>query len=149
VLKQAEEPGMEPPIQRLDNGVVTHASPYSFDETLTIVEQTLAARRIKIFARIDHSGEAARVGMSMRPTQLLIVGNPATGTPIMTAAPTAALDLPIRLLVAVDAAGQTLVSFDAAEYLEARHGFGSDLGQHLAMAGKVVVEALRSDPAHR
>lgn len=124
------------------HGIVTRASAHSFEETLAILERALTARRVKIFARIDHSGEAARAGLAMLPTQVLIVGNPLGGTPIMVAAPTAALDLPIKLLVAADAAGHTSVSYDAVEYLEARHGFGHELGRNLAAIGEIVAEAL-------
>jgi uncharacterized protein (DUF302 family) len=124
------------------HGIVTRASAHSFEDTLAVLEFSLTARRVKIFARIDHSGEAAQVGLAMLPTQLLIVGNPLAGTPIMVSAPTAALDLPIRLLVAADGAGQTSVSYDAVEYLEARHGFGHDLGRNLAAVDRIVAEAL-------
>jgi uncharacterized protein (DUF302 family) len=130
------------------HGIVTRVSAHSFDDTLAILERALTARRVRIFARIDHSGEAAQVGLAMLPTQLLIVGNPLTGTPIMVSAPTAALDLPIRLLVAADAAGRTSVSYDAVEYLEARHGFGHDLGRSLAVADGIVAEALGVPPEH-
>jgi len=125
-----------------DHGIATRASAHSFEETLAILERALTARRVKIFARIDHSGEAARVGLAMLPTQVLIVGNPLGGTPIMVSAPTAALDLPIKLLVAADAAGHTSVSHDTVEYLEARHGFSHELGRNLAVIGEIVAEAL-------
>ena len=124
------------------HGMVTRASAHSFAETMNLLERALTARQVKVFARIDHSGEAAQVGLAMLPTQLLIVGSPLAGTPIMVSAPTAALDLPIRLLVAADAAGQTSVSYDAVEYLEARHGFGHDLGRNLAAVDRIVAEAL-------
>ncbi len=124
------------------HGMVTRASTHSFAETMNLLERALTARQVKVFARIDHSGEAAQVGLAMLPTQLLIVGSPLAGTPIMVSAPTAALDLPIRLLVAADAAGQTSVSYDAVEYLEARHGFGRNLGRNLAAVDRIVAEAL-------
>jgi uncharacterized protein (DUF302 family) len=124
------------------NGIVTRASSHAFEDTLAILERALADRGVTIFARIDHSGEAARVGLAMRPTQLLIVGNPLGGTPAMVSAPTTALDLPIRLLVAADAAGETSVSYDAVEYLEARHGFAHALGQALAGVDRIVADAL-------
>jgi uncharacterized protein (DUF302 family) len=111
-------------------GIVTRVSARSFDDTLGALEQVLADRRVKVFARIDHSDEAARVGLTMRPTRLLIIGNPLSGTPVMVSSPTAALDLPIRLLVAANASGQISISYDAVEYLEARHGFGRDLGRN-------------------
>jgi uncharacterized protein (DUF302 family) len=126
------------------HGIVTRATERSFEDTLAALERTFTAHRVKIFARIDHSGEAARVGLAMLPTHVLIVGNPLSGTPIMVSAPTAALDLPLRLLVATDTAGQTTVSYDAVEYLEARHGFGHDLGRNLAVIDGIVAEALGS-----
>jgi non-heme chloroperoxidase len=123
-------------------GIFTRQSARSFEDTLSALERTLAARRVRVFARIDHSGEAARVGLAMLPTQLFIIGNPLTGTPIMVSAPSAALDLPIRLLVAADATGHTSVSYDTVEYLEARHGFSRDLGRNLAVADGIIAEAL-------
>jgi uncharacterized protein (DUF302 family) len=124
------------------NGIMTRPSAYSFADTVAVVERVLTDRRVTIFARIDHSGEAARVGLRLPPTRLLIVGNPVAGTPIMIAAPTAALDLPIRILVTADAAGKTSVSYDTVEYLEARHGFDHVLGQALAVVDHIVADAI-------
>lgn len=80
------------------NGLITHPSPYTVPETLDRLEAILRAKAITIFARIDHSGKAAKVGLTMPPTQLLIFGNPRGGTPIMLAAPLSAIDLPLKAL---------------------------------------------------
>jgi uncharacterized protein (DUF302 family) len=90
-----------------------------------------------LFALVDHSGEAAKVGMKMRPTKLLIFGNPKDGTPVMLAAPTIAIDLPLKILIWEDAQGKVLVTYDSPAYLQKRHHLPPELLQNI-----VVVEAL-------
>ena len=97
---------------------------------------------MKIFAVIDHSGEAANIGMKMPPTRLIIFGNPKAGTPVMQAAPGAAIDLPLKILVAEDANGNTWISWNSLDYLQARHNIPAELMQNLA-----VVEALAAKAA--
>ena len=106
----------------MDNGIVNTASPYSVDETLQHLETLLEAKGINIFARIDHSGEAAKVGMEMHPTKLLIFGSPKGGTPVMLAAPTSAIDLPLKALVWRDASGTTWLSYNDPAWVVQRHG---------------------------
>jgi uncharacterized protein (DUF302 family) len=86
-----------------------------------------------LFAVVDHSGEAAKAGLHMPNTKLLIFGNPKAGTPVMLAAPSAAIDLPLKILVAEDAAGKVWVSYNSAEYLQERHGVPADLIKNLAV----------------
>lgn len=117
----------------LDNGIVNVSSHYSVEQTIGRLEETLRIRGVNLFALIDHSGEAARVGMQMRSTKLLIFGNPQAGTPLMIAAPTIAIDLPLKLLVWEDTNGEVWVSYNSAAYLQARHGLPPELVQNIAV----------------
>jgi uncharacterized protein (DUF302 family) len=124
------------------NGIVQVASPYSVEETLKRLESVLGQRGAQVFALIDHSGEAEKVGMKMRPTKLLIFGNPKGGTPPMVAAPTLAIDLPLKALVAEDANGKTWVSYNSPEYLRDRHGVPEDLIKNISVVGSMVAKAV-------
>ncbi len=124
------------------NGLLQVASPYSVDETLRRLESVLAERGVEVFALIDHSGEAEKVGLKMRPTKLVIFGNPKGGTPLMVAAPTLAIDLPLKALVAEDEGGKVWVSYNSPEYLQQRHGVPEDLIKNIAVAGAVVAKAV-------
>ena len=115
-----------------ENGIVSTASNHSVPETLDRLESIAKAKGITIFARIDFSGDAARNGLEMRPTQLLIFGNPKGGTPLMVAAPSAALDLPLKALAWEDASGKVWVSYNAPEYIGARHGLPEALLPNIA-----------------
>lgn len=125
-----------------ENGIVNVCSPYSVEETVSHMTSLLQARDVKIFAVVDHSGEAARVGLSMRPTKLMIFGNPTAGTPVMLAAPGAAIDLPLKALVWEDEHGKVWVSYNSADYLQKRHGFRSDLNKNLAAVSTLVQKAV-------
>jgi uncharacterized protein (DUF302 family) len=124
------------------NGIVQVASPYSVEETLKRLESVLGQRGAQVFALIDHSGEAEKVGMKMRPTKLLIFGNPKGGTPPMVAAPTLAIDLPLKALIAEDANGKTWVSYNSPEYLRDRHGVPEDLIKNISVVGSMVAKAV-------
>jgi uncharacterized protein (DUF302 family) len=115
-------------------GIRTLVSRYSVDETVTQVQTLLQQKGIKLFCLIDHSGEASAIGLTMPPTKLLIFGSPKAGTPIMLAAPSAALDLPLKILVAENEAGEVLVSWNDPAWLQLRHGFPVDLVANLAAA---------------
>jgi uncharacterized protein (DUF302 family) len=115
-----------------DNGIVRRPSNYSIDETLSRLQATLAAKAVTVFALIDHSGEAKKVGMAMPPTKLLVFGNPKGGTPLMLAAPSIAIDLPLKILVAEDDQGRVSVSYNSPAYLGERHGIPAQLLQNLA-----------------
>jgi uncharacterized protein (DUF302 family) len=111
-------------------GIVNLPTHSSVDETITHLQSMLQEKGVQIFALIDHSGEAKRAGIEMRPTKLLVFGNPKAGTPLMLAAPSIAIDLPLKLLVWEDAGGQVWISYNTPEYLQKRHS----LPQNLAAA---------------
>jgi len=113
-------------------GIVDKPSRHSVDDTVEAVKTLLHAKGVMLFAVIDHSGEAAKVGMSMPPTKLLIFGNPTAGTPLMLAAPRAALDLPLKILVWQDHAGKVWVSYNSPQFLQDRHGFPAALIGNIA-----------------
>jgi uncharacterized protein (DUF302 family) len=102
------------------------------------LESTLDARGIKIFARIDFSGDAERAGLKMNPTGLLIFGNPKAGTPLMIAAPTLALDLPLKVLVSEDGDGKVMVSYNSPAYLRDRHGIPEELLKNITVISSIV-----------
>ncbi len=116
-----------------DNGIVSKPSNYSVDETVRKLQAVLAAKAVTVFALIDHSGEAEKVGMQMPPTKLLIFGNPKGGTPLMLAAPSIAIDLPLKILVAEDDQGKVSVSYNSPGYLGERHGLPENLLQNIAL----------------
>jgi uncharacterized protein (DUF302 family) len=120
-----------------EKGIVDLASNHSVDETVAKLKSILEAKGAALFALIDHSGEAEKVGMKMPPTKLLIFGNPKAGTPIMQAAPSAAIDLPLKILVWEDGQQKVWISYNSPAYLQERHGFPVELLQNIA-----VVEAL-------
>jgi uncharacterized protein (DUF302 family) len=113
-------------------GIVTRPSPFSVPETLDHLEKALQSKGIQVFARVDHSGEAQRAGLHMNPTQLLIFGNPKGGTPVMVAAPTAAIDLPLKALAWQDDTGAVWLSWNDPEYLRRRFGLTAEVIKPLA-----------------
>jgi uncharacterized protein (DUF302 family) len=119
----------------MHEGIQTVASPYSVDETVARLQALIEEKGVKLFCLVDHSGEAAAAGLTMRPTKLLIFGNPKAGTPIMVAAPSAALDLPLKILVAETEAGKTLLFWNDPEWLQVRHYFPEEMAANLATAG--------------
>ena len=114
----------------------------SVPETLAKLRAVLDARGVKIFTVVDHSGEAEKAGFQMRPTQLVIFGNPKAGTPLMVAAPTTAIDLPLKVLIWEDAEGKVWASYNRPEYLRRRHGFPEDLLKNIAVVGALVEKAV-------
>jgi uncharacterized protein (DUF302 family) len=125
-----------------ENGLVQVASRYSVNETLKRLESILAQRAVQVFALIDHSGEAEKAGMKMPPTKLLIFGNPKGGTPLMLVAPTLAIDLPLKVLIAEDGKGQTQVTYNSPEYLRERHSVPQDLIKNISVVGALVAQAV-------
>jgi uncharacterized protein (DUF302 family) len=113
------------------NGIINKPSKHSVDETLGKLQDILQVKGIAVFALVDHSGEAEKVGMKMRPTKLLIFGNPKGGTPLMLAAPSIAIDLPLKILVWQDDQGKVWVSYNSPEYLAERHGLPPNLTQNI------------------
>jgi uncharacterized protein (DUF302 family) len=124
------------------DGLVKVASPHSIDETVKRLQSVLAERGVQIFAVVDHSGEAAKQGMTMLPTKLLIFGSPKSGTPVMVAAPSIAIDLPLKVLVSEDENGKAWASYNSPEYLQKRHGVPESLMKNIAGAGALVAKAL-------
>jgi uncharacterized protein (DUF302 family) len=116
-----------------DSGIVTVLSRHSVAETVDKLKGILSSKGVTLFAVIDHSGEAARAGLSMPETKLLIFGSPKAGTPVMIAAPSIAIDLPLKILVAEDSAGNVSVSYNSAQYLAERHGVPEGLIKNLAV----------------
>ncbi len=124
-------------------GIIARPSHHSVEETVERVKNILQSKGITLFALIDHSGEAKRVGMKMPPTRLLLFGNPKAGTPLMLAAPSSAIDLPLKLLIWEDADGKVWVSYNDPEYLQERHGFPSALLQNIAVVETLAAEATK------
>ena len=127
--------------QQTHEGIKTCTSRYSVDETVSRIEALLKDKGVKLFTVVDHSGEAAAAGIEMHPTKLLIFGSPKAGTPVMLAAPSAALDLPLKILVAEGADGKVLLSWNDPEWLQRRHGFSQELTTNLAAAGMLAAKA--------
>jgi len=124
------------------NGLVTLPSPYTVPETLDRLETILRQKNVNIFARVDHSGEAEKVGLHMQPTQLLIFGNPRGGTPLMVAAPLSAIDLPLKALAWQDGEGKVWLSYNDPQYLKARYGLADDLLPPIAAAIGLIKQAV-------
>jgi uncharacterized protein (DUF302 family) len=120
-----------------NNGIVNKLSQHSVDETVEKLKSILQAKGATLFAIVDHSGEAEKAGMKMRPTKLLIFGNPKAGTPVMLASPSSAIDLPLKILAWEDADRHVWISYNSVAYLQERHGIPPELSANIA-----VVEAL-------
>jgi uncharacterized protein (DUF302 family) len=126
-----------------DNGMVHLSSPHTADETLARLKEIIAAKGIKIHATIDHSGDAAAAGLAMRSSRVLIFGAARAGTPLMVAAPTLAIDLPLKALVWEDNDGRVWLSYNSPEYLRKRHGFPEELEKNIAVIKALAEEAVR------
>lgn len=122
------------------SGIVSLPSNHSVDETVEKLKGLLRAKEVTLFALVDHSGEAEKVGLKMPPTKLLIFGSPKAGTPLMLKAPSIAIDLPLKILVSEDEQGKVWVSYNRPEYLKERHGLPQELLPAIAviemLAGK-------------
>ena len=115
-----------------NHGMVHLPTSQSVEDVLRKLQTILESKGVPVFALVDHSGEAAKVGMEMRPTKLLIFGNPKGGTPLMLAAPTIAIDLPLKILIWEDGEGKTWITYNTAEYLTERHELPPNLAQNIA-----------------
>jgi uncharacterized protein (DUF302 family) len=124
------------------SGLVQIVSRLPFDETVRHLQAVFAEKSLQVFAVIDHSGEADKVGLKMRPTKVLIFGSPKGGTPLMVAAPSLAIDLPLKALVAEDTEGKVSVTYNDPEYLRERHGVPAELIKNLAGAGALIAKAV-------
>lgn len=125
----------------INNGIVEIPSNHSVDETVEKLKGILRAKTVALFALVDHSGEAAKAGLQMRPTKLLIFGNPKAGTLLMLAAPSSAIDLPLKILVWEDGQGKVWISYNSAEYLQMRHGFPQELMQNITVVAALAAKA--------
>ena len=125
------------------SGIVDIPSHHPVHQTVEKIQGILEAKGVTLFALVDHSGEAEKVGMKMRPTKLLIFGSPKAGTPVMLAAPSIAIDLPLKLLVWEDDAGKSWISYNSAEYLGSRHSVPLELMQNLAAAEAIATMAAK------
>ena len=125
-----------------EQGIIKIPSHRPVDETVDKLKAILKSKGVTLFALVDHSGEAEQVGMTMPPTKLLIFGNPRAGTPLMLASPSAALDLPLKILVAEDSERKVWISYNSPEYLKERHGLAENLLPNIA-----VVQALAAAAA--
>jgi len=126
-----------------DQGIVSKPTKLTVDQAVEKLKFILQSKGVMLFALVDHSGEAAKVGMTMLPTKLLIFGSPKAGTPVMLAAPTAALDLPLKILVWQDGQGQVWLSYNGLPFLQHRHGIPDNLLTNLA-AVEALVAAIAS-----
>jgi uncharacterized protein (DUF302 family) len=124
-----------------DSGIISKPSSHSVDATVDKLKAILQAKGVTLFALVDHSGEAEKAGLKMRPTKLLIFGNPKAGTPLMLAAPSSAIDLPLKILIWEDAQGKVWISYNSPAYLQDRHGLPPELLQNIAVAETVAVKA--------
>jgi uncharacterized protein (DUF302 family)/uncharacterized membrane protein YidH (DUF202 family) len=133
-----KEMSMEPVAS---NGIVRKASKHSVDETVAGLKGILQSKGVTLFATIDHSGEAEKAGLKMPNTKLLIFGSPKAGTPLMLAAPSVAIDLPLKILVSEDEHGRVWVSYNSPGYLGQRHGLPPELLQNIAVVETLAAKA--------
>src|SRR5262249_35808910 len=123
------------------NGIIDIPGHHSVDETVDKLKAILQAKEVTLFALVDHSGEAQKVGLKMRPTKLLIFGNPKAGTPVMLAAPSSAIDLPLKILIWEDGEGKVWVSYNSPAYLQERHNMPQELLPNIAVVESLAASA--------
>ena len=123
-----------------ERGIVEISSGGSFEETFKRLESIVSSKGLAVFARIDFSGDAARAGLEMNPTRMLIFGSPKAGTPLMLASPTVALDLPLKILISQDNLGKVHISYNSPQYLKERHSIPDELLKNIE-AIKTIAES--------
>jgi uncharacterized protein (DUF302 family) len=123
------------------NGIVEIASRHTVEQTVERIKALLKEKGVTLFALIDHSGEAEKVGLYLPPTKLLIFGSPKAGTPVMLATPSTAIDLPLKILVWEDGQGTVRILYNSPEYLKERHGFPEGLLQNIAVVETLAAKA--------
>ena len=126
---------------RTNKGIIDKQSHHAVDQTVEALKAILQSKGVTLFAVVDHSGEAAKVGMNMRPTKLLIFGSPKAGTPLMLAAPSTAIDLPLKILIWEDIHGNVWVTYNSPVYLLERHNLPPDLLQNIAVVETLAAKA--------
>jgi uncharacterized protein (DUF302 family)/uncharacterized membrane protein YidH (DUF202 family) len=124
-----------------DNGIIRKPSNHSVNDTVAKLTGILESKGVKLFALVDHSGEAEKAGLKMPATKLLVFGNPKGGTPLMLASPSVAIDLPLKILVAEDAGGKVWLSYNSPEYLKQRHNLPAELLQNIALVDGLAAKA--------
>ena len=125
----------------IDNGIIDTLSHHSVDQTVNTLQAMLKSKGVTLFAVIDHSGEAEKVGLVMLPTKLLIFGSPKAGTTLMLAAPRAAIDLPLKILVWQDSEGRVWISYNSAHYLFERHDLPAELLPNISVVETLAAKA--------
>jgi uncharacterized protein (DUF302 family) len=124
-------------------GIISRPSPFSVEETLKRLQEVMHSRNLTVFAQIDHSDEARKVGLTMQEAHVLIFGNPKGGTPLMVASPLLALDLPLKILVWQSEEQQVLVSSNSVTYLKDRYAIPQELIGNIAVIDIVIEQALK------
>ena len=124
-----------------NKGIIDKPSNHSVEQTVEKLNSILRSKGVTLFALVDHSGEAEKVGIKMRPTKLLIFGSPKAGTPLMLAAPSSAIDLPLKILVWEDDQGRVWISYNSPDYLKERHGLPQELLQNIAAVETLTAKA--------
>jgi uncharacterized protein (DUF302 family) len=124
-----------------DNGIIELPSNYSVDQTVERLKGILEAKGVTLFALVDHSGEAQKAGLKMPPTKLLVFGSPKAGTPVMLAAPSIAIDLPLKVLVSEDGHGKVWISYNSTTYLQQRHNVPAELLRNIAVVETLAAKA--------
>src|ERR1700678_1114084 len=137
-LANIEEIPMTP---NRENGIIEIPSNQSVDETVEKLKGILEAKGVTLFALVDHSGEAEKAGMKIPPTKLLIFGSPKAGTPLMLAAPSIAIDLPLKILVWEDNQNKVWISYNSPQYLQKRHGLPQELLANIAVVETLAAKA--------
>lgn len=121
-----------------DNGILQRLATGSVDEVVERLLSILRAKAIRVFVVVDHSGEAEKVGLQMPNTKLVIFGSPQAGTSLMLAVPSSAIDLPLKILIAEGADGNTQISYNSVAYLQERHGLQPEIVENVAAIEKIV-----------
>src|ERR1700722_12030123 len=129
--------------QLADSGLVHLKSNHSVVDTVARLEALLQTKSLTILTQIDHSGDAAKAGLMLSPTKLIIFGNPKSGTPLMIVAPTVAIDLPLKALIWEGTDGKVWLSYNSPDYLKKRHGIPDDLLKNIAGISSICEEAVR------
>jgi len=124
-----------------NKGIIDKPSNHSVEQTVEKLNSILRSKGVTLFALVDHSGEAEKVGIKIRPTKLLIFGSPKAGTPLMLAAPSSAIDLPLKILVWEDDQGRVWISYNSPDYLKERHGLPQELLQNIAVVETLTAKA--------
>jgi uncharacterized protein (DUF302 family) len=122
-------------------GIINRRSNHSVNQTVERLKEILETKGVKIFALVDHSGEAEKAGLKMPPTKLLIFGSPEAGTPVMLAAPSVAIDLPLKILIREDSHGKVQVSYNSPAYLQERHGVPEELVRNITVVETLAAKA--------